>query len=103
MTSPCTGECCSDFILSQAPNSDTPDDKLIRAMVIPNGKGKGHFTCRFWDEETRLCLIYQSRPQMCRDFPDAYSGPCSFCGWTQDEEEVKLGKAKEHQEDVAAT
>ena len=25
--------------------------------------------CRFLDTETRICTIYESRPQICRDFP----------------------------------
>ena len=38
-----------------------------------------HFTCRHWDEETRLCTIYPDRPNMCRDFP--YGKGCQYgCG-----------------------
>lgn len=28
-----------------------------------------HFTCRHWDEETRLCRAYDERPDMCRRYP----------------------------------
>lgn len=32
------------------------------------------FRCRHWDETTRLCGIYDTRPAMCRDYP--YGQPC---------------------------
>ena len=36
----------------------------------------GHlYTCRHWDEETRLCGAYEMRPPMCADYP--YGGECS--------------------------
>lgn len=34
-----------------------------------------HFTCRRWDEDTRLCTIYEDRPEMCRGYP--YGEPCA--------------------------
>lgn len=38
-----------------------------------------HFTCKNWDEETRLCTIYEDRPTMCRDYP--YGQECQHgCG-----------------------
>ncbi len=32
-------------------------------------EGYGLFTCRHWDTETRLCTVYDQRPDMCRDYP----------------------------------
>ena len=32
------------------------------------------YTCRHWDEETRLCTVYEDRPEMCREYP--YAGRC---------------------------
>ena len=32
------------------------------------------YACRHWDEDTRLCGIYDDRPQMCAGYP--YAGPC---------------------------
>lgn len=32
-------------------------------------------TCKHWDEETRLCGAYESRPRMCLDYP--YGNGCS--------------------------
>jgi Fe-S-cluster containining protein len=38
------------------------------------------YTCKHWDETTRLCTIYESRPMMCRDFP--YGRECGHgCGF----------------------
>lgn len=34
------------------------------------------YTCRHWDEETKLCGVYEDRPKMCRDFP--YAEKCSY-------------------------
>ena len=41
------------------------------------------FTCRHLDELTGDCLIYESRPGMCRDYP--YSRPCGYpgCSWSR--------------------
>ena len=43
-------------------------------------ESEGHvYTCRHFDEETRLCTIYAQRPEMCRDYP--YAGECEYeCG-----------------------
>jgi len=27
------------------------------------------YTCDAWDEKTHLCKMYESRPEVCRDFP----------------------------------
>lgn len=70
----CTGDCCACFYLDEdvqlaIMNGQEPDDQKIRVMIIPLD-GEGHFTCRHWDAETKLCGIYETRPQICRDFPD---------------------------------
>lgn len=48
--------------------------------------GSNYFTCRHWDELTRLCTAYEDRPTMCRDYP--YGGACqhgcSFCPVKED-------------------
>ena len=38
-------------------------------------KDRATFTCRHWDENTRLCTVYEERPLMCRAYP--YGGACS--------------------------
>lgn len=45
---------------------------------IPD-EGEPYFTCRHWDPETRLCTIYEQRPQMCRDYGVA-TPCCHGCG-----------------------
>ena len=38
------------------------------------------FTCRHWDEGTRLCRIYDERPRMCRTYGEPEQ-PCQHgCG-----------------------
>jgi len=37
--------------------------------VLEPATGTERFTCRHWDEETRLCTAYDARPAMCRDYP----------------------------------
>ena len=37
-------------------------------------EGVPHFACRHWDEETRLCTIYDQRPWMCRTYPSVKCG-----------------------------
>jgi len=32
-----------------------------------------YYTCRHWDEQTRLCTVWPQRPRMCASFP--YGGP----------------------------
>lgn len=36
------------------------------------------YTCRHWDEQTKLCTAYEDRPKMCADYP--YGQPCSLDG-----------------------
>lgn len=96
----CNGSCCERFFISSSPaelneraskNDPTVDIDIqqIAAMVIPIEEAKGEgvpgywYTCKNWDTETRLCTIYETRPQMCRDFP--YMDPCINCGWENQE------------------
>lgn len=69
----CAGDCCACFSLEEdvqleVMNGQTPEDQTIRVMLVP--LGDNHFTCRNWDPETKLCGIYEKRPDMCRNFPD---------------------------------
>ena len=82
----CVGDCCASFFLDEETqlgimNGQEPDEQTIRVMLIPLD-GEGHFTCRHWDPETKLCGIYESRPEMCRDFPDEGEGGCDLPGCT---------------------
>ncbi len=74
--------------------SDTRDDRLVAAMVkpigiiplgtpLPTGEvslGGAYFDCRMLDANGD-CLIYDARPQMCRDFPNGQ--PCTRAGCTE--------------------
>lgn len=76
---------------------NVPDGHFIREMLVeitpaeaqekhwgwglvgwnPDPGGR-YFTCKHWDEQTRLCGVYEDRPKMCRDHP---CGVCQFgCG-----------------------
>ncbi len=46
------------------------------------GKTQPHwYRCKLFDQDTRLCTIYERRPRMCRDYP--YGKPCEYaaCEW----------------------
>lgn len=39
------------------------------------------YTCRHWDEDTKLCGAYESRPTMCAEYP-YYADDCDYkCGY----------------------
>jgi Fe-S-cluster containining protein len=77
--------------------SDSQDDRLVAAMVKPLGifpegallstgdwsRGGAYFDCRMLDGNGD-CLIYASRPQMCRDYPA--DGLCTRTGCTESPE-----------------
>lgn len=91
----CTGACCAAFYMKytirdfKRKADSIEDGAYIADMVIPltveqareraekfGGtlrvlvRDKGHhYTCRHWDEKTRLCTAYEERPRMCREFP----------------------------------
>jgi Fe-S-cluster containining protein len=103
----CTGACCAVFPLSlgytmfnpRINTALTPDNAYIADMLIPltveeadermarlgyapvvPAEGWGLFTCRHWDEETRLCGAYETRPKMCSAYP--YATTCERgCGY----------------------
>ena len=72
----------------------TPDEAVARAerfeVTPPVGfdlrqwaEAAPSYTCRHWDEETRLCGVYEDRPEMCREYP--YAGRCQHdceCSFT---------------------
>ena len=95
----CTGECCREFPLNieggldmlklgmELGKVDPKEGAKLLDMLIPLGKTHPNndqfemFTCRYWDTETKRCLNYENRPQMCWDYP--YDrGRCHVCGAT---------------------
>lgn len=101
--STCSGKCCAVFNFPRTPEEllqrDDPESQFIGNMLIPLDREGGlarcekfeidppegyglvewldaadRYTCRHWDEDTRLCGVYEERPRMCRDYP--YDKPC---------------------------
>jgi len=116
----CPGWCCAAFYwprtladMKKHPDAGY-DGPQIRDMLVPltpkearerherfsgkkvaafSWKHRGHhFTCKNWDEETRLCKVYETRPQMCRDYPygqECQHG-CGACGGIPSVERAKI-------------
>jgi Fe-S-cluster containining protein len=46
--------------------------------------GRYWYTCKHWNEDTKLCGAYDDRPMMCREFP--YDNECEHgCGQALDD------------------
>lgn len=66
----------------------THDEALARASHFEVGEAhrkqierhpdSNFYTCRHWDEETRLCGVYDHRPDLCSKYP--YGNACVGCG-----------------------
>jgi Fe-S-cluster containining protein len=89
----CSGACCAVFPLSLTYDRLRDrwpwitDGDFILDMLVPldlvaaaersiefDGQltltpGREYFTCRHWDPDTRLCTVYDQRPDMCRRYP----------------------------------
>lgn len=98
--------CQADRILKYGEASNITDAVYIADMIIPLTRdeavaryarlGYGElptawkddgqhslWTCRHWDEETRLCGAYEARPVMCKGYP--YGATCERgCGYEHD-------------------
>lgn len=99
----CSGACCAAFTLTpdleecevEGGTRRVDDEAYIADMVVPISVGealarkvafggsvdeglggKQWYRCRHWDEGTRLCREYGSRPAMCRDYPYLRGGGC---------------------------
>ena len=107
MTVTCGGQCCAVFTVQKnvwepKRRKRIEDGAFIADMLVaitaeeaadrvrrfgstyePKVDGRVWFKCRHWDEETRLCGVYEGRPYMCRDYP--YEGECDHsCGYALD-------------------
>lgn len=83
--SACTGECCRFIVFGTRQihsifSDDREDHEEIKSMLLAVNHDAEwvSFTCRNWDPDTRLCLIYDQRPAMCSRYP--YDGVCGYCG-----------------------
>lgn len=110
-TNGCNGSCCAVFPLNdytieawneyvakwvdppeiQAayPNRVKTQDQIeiekIAAMVIHIGtgdRGEARFTCSHFDAEAKLCMNYEDRPNLCRDYPYFAGRSCNHCNLT---------------------
>lgn len=90
--------CYDDLLIASMLIELSPIDALARAEKFDITPPEGYtletwaentpamYTCRHWDEDTRLCGIYEDRPKMCRDYP--YDNPCQHdcnCTYRPDE------------------
>jgi Fe-S-cluster containining protein len=125
VTDTCAGACCAVFPMKKGFKATGKEGRFIADMRIPltrrqalrrsrrlgysdpprYGKKWEWFTCRHWDEQTRLCTVYDKRPKMCRDYP--YSGrQCERgCGYSlpqKDEDRIAQEKDSTWVWDVAA-
>lgn len=100
----CDGACCEKFLMTKVPSDllkmaeelrglgsvssrdEGPEEiEFVADMMLPRGdntkEGWALFTCRYWDQKTRLCSIYEWRPRVCRDYGAAT--PCEHpkCRW----------------------
>ena len=67
----CCGSCCS-AILPMTKNEIEIIKRYLRKHPVKeqrhNGMVGSDMTCPFRDEKNKVCLIYQVRPWICRDF-----------------------------------
>lgn len=90
----CSGQCCTKFCLGEAAldTLTTPDSywkeptteyEQVRDMVIELEWHDSHVycTCKNFDTETRRCIIYEDRPNMCRTHGEG-KNKCTYEGCT---------------------
>lgn len=99
----CKGNCCtmpvevkaSDLVRLQLTTQDDIDNsikkvakKLKKNGLISNYREgteffmltqKANFDCYFLDTRTRLCTVYENRPDTCRDFPSLVGPKVGYC------------------------
>lgn len=109
----CDGRCCAVFPLQKGALERmaaglVTDGAFVVDMVIPLtrrqasdrarrfgyklpwrsrvfARGYDLFTCRHWNEETRLCSVYADRPQLCREYPYDHACDHADCCYTAPE------------------
>lgn len=69
------GEVHHSFLYDEFVSPEFINDMLIEKGPAENGNML--HTCKYWDRETRLCTIYDTRPGLCRRFP-ILDQPCEF-------------------------
>jgi len=91
-TNGCIGLCCSmfnllgeskeDYLIEGIDNEECRQvGEMLRLIGYDtenstDGKPWPVYTCKYWNKNTKLCTIYDQRPEMCRTYPDG-----DECGW----------------------
>lgn len=128
MEKTCSGACCAVFYIPhtmgdlqrKAAKGELQDGAYIADMAIPltveeararaakfggnprilKRNAGHHFTCRHWDEKTKLCTAYDARPKMCSEYP--YGEVCGLadgcCNYQVPQEiiDARLAREEEH-------
>lgn len=83
------GEQIANMLIPLTPKEARERYERFSGRKVPRGiftwKLRGHhFTCKNWDEGSRLCKIYDERPQMCKGYPygKVCEHGCGFAGGT---------------------
>lgn len=86
----CNGMCCARFplgenheeVMALLKSGSVQDGFKILDMIthIPPDDQIPYstYTCRHWNTDSRRCVVYESRPFMCSDYP--YDTMCRHCG-----------------------
>lgn len=61
------GRCCH-LLVELAPGDDVPESLVVEHAGVRCLDQHGDGACVALDPVTRLCTIYERRPQVCRDF-----------------------------------
>lgn len=96
----CSGHCCEQFWLPYSPekihemakdnnivmNENPKEMELISEMIIllkePDDGLQYMYTCKHFNKQTRLCMNYDNRPNVCRNHPSGQ--PCYSDGCTHE-------------------
>ncbi|MEI6052574.1 MAG: YkgJ family cysteine cluster protein [Opitutaceae bacterium] len=61
------GRCCH-LVVELREGDEVPDNLVVEHSGVRCMDQRGDGACVALDEATRLCTIYEQRPQTCRDF-----------------------------------
>jgi Fe-S-cluster containining protein len=67
------GQCCHFLVELAALGDDVPERFVVEHAGVRCLEQHGNGACVALDSATRLCTIYERRPQVCRDFKRAES------------------------------
>jgi len=65
------GNCCSSLVGLKALVEDVPEEFVVEHSGVRCMDQHGDGACVALDPVSRLCTIYERRPQVCRDFQRA--------------------------------